>query len=224
MATPYPSEQCRYHPTYRSSSATPGGGNDRTCSRTRSAPRSSSRRRLRSKILYPAEVVTKLAENDGAALIVGLFLGEGIAPGVEDLLLLGADLTLCDGWHKRSKLVAALRSMRGWSGARFEVGIHAGLRRVGLKPIVEPVADKASKAPDFVVPIDGRRVGLELKGIHDPDDERNRHALLEVLGRIGWRFGYEWRNDITLVLNENAEARLDPLRSLRRARTAGVST
>jgi len=160
--------------------------------------------------LYDDTACRELESNGGGALVFPLFMRGWFVHNVDELLQLGRDLIEYPGWRDRGKLVGELRSVRGWSGARFEVGVQAGLRRAGLIPIVEPATSKDATRPDFVVPVDGLRIGLELKGIADPDYTRNRDRLCNLLAsRMYPRLGHDWRGDVTLQLSAGAVASLD---------------
>lgn len=159
--------------------------------------------------LYDAQSIRKMVLNGASSLVAGLFLGGGFAQAVDDLLQLGTDLHLCNGWELRPKFVGALRSIRGWDGARFEAGVNAGLVRTGLAPIIEPAASKADLAPDFLVHASSMRIAIELKGISDPDFERNNRATGDALGDLLWGRNHAWRGDVTLDLSEEAVDRLE---------------
>jgi hypothetical protein len=159
--------------------------------------------------VYDAESCQRMVLKGAGSLVVGLFLGNGFAPIVDELLQLGTDLSLCKGWEHRPKFLGALRSVRGWDGARFEAGVHAGLVRTGLAPIIEPAASKSDAAPDFVVDASGMRVALEVKGISGPDFEKNSSAVGDALGYLLWGQDHAWRGDATLHLSTEAVSRLE---------------
>jgi hypothetical protein len=114
-----------------------------------------------------------------ARLVYGL--RGGVRSWVDEKLQLGADLACCPGWRERSKLVGDLRSPRGYPRTRPEVGIWAGLRRVGLDPRVEQADTPRAKRADWLVPCDGLNVAIELKTLSDPTYERNQTELWFVL-------------------------------------------
>jgi hypothetical protein len=140
-------------------------------------------------------------------MVVGLF--GGFTYRVDMLLQLGADLTLCEGWATRPKLVGDLRSPDGFDGARFEVGVWAGLRRVGLAPRVEEVADKSMRRADFVVSDAGLDVAIELKTLAEPAFERNRLLVANVLGNLFVPIMHDGLvGDVTLKVSDKARAML----------------
>jgi len=85
--------------------------------------------------VYPAELVREQVGMPGSALdhVVFPLLIDGWTPRSGELLQLGLDLAACDGWEALRHLVARLRSEAEFDSARFEVGLWAGARRVGLE-------------------------------------------------------------------------------------------
>lgn len=137
--------------------------------------------RAELRALYPAEVCRRLADDGLGGHVLGLFLGEGWMDDVDEMLQLGQDLTLCSGWRRQAKLVSDLRRPDAYDAARFEVGVWAGLRRIGLAPVHEDAVNRARRRPDFVVVDGGARVALELKCMADPNGERNVGLLQSYL-------------------------------------------
>jgi hypothetical protein len=150
--------------------------------------------------LFPAEVCIDLVQRGHGARMIGLFLGDGWYDGVDELLQLGSDLSHCAGWCDDHKLVADLRRVEFYEAARLEVGIWAGLRRVGLAPEREPANNRAAKRADFRV-VDGtHRVAMELKSLADPQRARNAELL----------FSYLWRAAVTLWSETVGSIELEP--------------
>lgn len=102
-----------------------------------------------------------------------MFFGGGWTDSVAEVLLLGHDLALCDGWHEEPELVAQLRQRNKWGAARFEIGIWAGLRREGCQVTHEPREKAGGKIADFLVEDGGHRIAIEAKSIGSSDYERN---------------------------------------------------
>jgi hypothetical protein len=160
------------------------------------------------RALYDEVICRRLVDAGHGRMIFGLF--GGFHSWVDKMLQLGADLTLCDGWELRPKLVGHLRSPYNFNGSRFEVGVWAGLVRVGLAPRIEDASDPSKARADFVVAADGIDVALELKALADPASERNRLLVTDALGNLFVRTdGKELRGHITLKLSDEGRARLD---------------
>lgn len=127
------------------------------------------------ELLYPRDVIERLVRTGHARLVYGL--RGGFRSLVDEKLQLGADLAWCPGWHERPKLVGDLRSPHGYPRARPEVGIWAGLRRVGLEPRVEQADTPTAKRADWLVLCNGLTLAIELKTLSDPTCERDRTEL-----------------------------------------------
>lgn len=134
--------------------------------------------------LYPADICIELVRQGHGACVIGLFLGAGWTDRVDALLQLGNDLSLCLGWRADSSLVARLRHLDYYEAARFEVGIWAGLHRVGLVPEREPPSKGTAKRADFRVQDGARRVAIELKSLADPQRSSNIDLLRTYLSRL----------------------------------------
>jgi hypothetical protein len=113
--------------------------------------------------MFPPEDCIELARQGHGERVYGLFLGSFWNDRVDELLQLGSDLTLCEGWRDQKKLVADLRNVDAYEAARFEVGIWAGLRRVSLVPEREPAENPATRRADFRVRDGAQRVAIEPK-------------------------------------------------------------
>lgn len=85
--------------------------------------------------LYPADVVRDQVGIPESALdhVVFPLLIDGWTIRSGELLQLGLDLAVCEGWESMRHLVARLRNEAEFDSARFEVGLWAGARRVGLE-------------------------------------------------------------------------------------------
>ncbi|MBK7076680.1 MAG: hypothetical protein IPH44_30750 [Myxococcales bacterium] len=85
--------------------------------------------------LYPAELVREQVGMPDSALdyVVFPLLIDGWTIRSGELLQLGLDLAVCEGWSGQPHLVARLRNEAEFYSARFEVGLWAGARRVGLE-------------------------------------------------------------------------------------------
>ncbi len=164
---------------------------------------------LQLERLYPPEVCEEIVSNGAGSLVLALFAGPSILPTSEELLLLGADLAMYEGWQLRPKLLGQLCSLDGWSGARFEIGVHAGLVRAGLNPAIEPQRNKSNKAPDFVVSINGLSVAIELKTLRAPQIQENLRSLRTELANALGRLPRDWCGRITLSLHECTIAALN---------------
>lgn len=155
------------------------------------------------RLLYDDETCRDLVTRGYGRMIIGLF--GGFTQRVDMLLQLGADLALCEGWSSRPKLVGDLRSPSGFDGVRLEVGVEAGLRRVGLGPRVEEVADKSLRRADIVVADDGMDVALELKTLADPAFDRNHLIVSNLLGDLFVPVVEDGLvGDVTLKLSDDA--------------------
>jgi hypothetical protein len=155
--------------------------------------------------LYPADVCRALVEQGHRWMIQGLF--GGMFTWADELLLLGADLVLCAGWELRPRLVGRLRSPDGYRGARFEIGVQAGLQRLGYKPLLERDAAARQKQVDLLVRDGPLDVALELKTLSDPSFERNLEELTYQLASvICLGMGLDWRGDVDLRLSDHAKA------------------
>lgn len=85
--------------------------------------------------LYPADVVRERVGTPDNALdhVVFPLLVDGWTIRSGELLQLGLDLAVCDGWEDHRHLITRLRNSAEFDSARFEVGLWAGARRVGLE-------------------------------------------------------------------------------------------
>jgi hypothetical protein len=131
--------------------------------------------------LFSAEVCIELVRQDQGERVIGLFQGAGWNDLVDELVQLGSDLSCCPGWSNDATLVANLRQPDAYEAARFEVGVWAGLYRVGLAPEREPAQSRAAKRADFRVRDGRHRVAIELKSLSDPKRSRNLHELYSCL-------------------------------------------
>lgn len=190
------------------------------------------------RVLYPADVCQRLACTDAARLVMGLFFGEDWYDGVEEILQLGSDLSWCKGWRTNHQLLEHLRKADGYEPGRFEVGVWAGLARMGLDPHHEVAENAAVRRPDFVFVDGGHRVALELKSLSDPNRTRNVGVLhLCLILRAGALFSHEgrsiswepsplleqWLQGTVQSFEEQMTSRIEPAiaASLRRWETAG---
>src|SRR5688572_6391820 len=78
------------------------------------------------RYLYDDNACRHFVAAGGGGLLFPLFMENGFIRTVDDLLQLGRDLVDYPNWRERTSLVGELRSVRGWAGARFEVGVQAG--------------------------------------------------------------------------------------------------
>lgn len=125
------------------------------------------------EFLYPPTLCRQLVETEHRHLFNDLF----IPPGnwwwrVERLLRLGSDLAEIPGWRDDSQLVSRLRNIGLFEPARLEVGIWAGLRRVGVDVSYVP-AKGGTRSGDFLFVEDGVRVALEAKEVAASTLDRN---------------------------------------------------
>jgi hypothetical protein len=161
------------------------------------------------KILYDARTCQRLVRSTSSHLVTSLFLGPGFVAEIDEYLQLGFDLSDCAGWETRSNLIGDLRAQRNFDGARFEVGVCAGLARVGLQPEL-PADQKSNKRLDLLCTVDGVRVAIELKGLADPDRDRNVDTLRFVLHHcLRTRFKGVWEYDFTLTLSDAVQEQLE---------------
>lgn len=161
------------------------------------------------RILFPAEVCLQLARDGHTHHIIGLFYGAAWIDAVDEILQLGEDLTLCTGWHDNAKFVADLRKPEAYDAARFEVGVWAGLRRVGLVPTHERAVNKSVPRADFNVVDGGVRVAIELKSLSDPRRDRNVGALDSWLSLLATSTFSEAVGTIELEPGDALDALLD---------------
>lgn len=161
------------------------------------------------RVLFPAEVCKTLIKRDQAAHVLPLFFGSGWMDHIDELLQLGSDLTLCTGWRHNFKLLADLRNPAAYAAARFEVGVWAGLRRVGLEPDHEVAPNRAQRRPDFMVVDEARRVAIELKSLGDPQRERNEGLLQSRLSFFASSLLSEAIGSVVLEPAEALDAMLD---------------
>ena len=132
--------------------------------------------------LYPPDFCEAMARDGRQSLILGLFLRDvQWMPQLEWLMFLGADLAECDGWLDDADLVGKLRNPDNSDAARFEVGVWAGLRRVGLAVEHEPAAEHGRKVADLVVVEGARRIAIEVKAVYSAKRERNAYVLDEAV-------------------------------------------
>lgn len=148
------------------------------CSRLHVDPRAAARE---LSTLYPPEVCRDLARTpEGHALIAPLF-ADGRAfhmnPAVGGMVLLGHDLAACPGWGVKTGLVAMLRDPKAWHNARLEVGIWAGLTRVGLENRYEESEGRSEPTPDHTFRDGGLTVRLETKALDESRIHRNVATL-----------------------------------------------
>lgn len=124
------------------------------------------------KQLYPPDECRRLVADGQEDVVAGLYWGEGWNNDVAHVLCLGADLHVCPNWRDRDGLIKRLRNRDGHRGARFEVGLWAGLTRVGANPAyLDP--DPTSKAPDLLLEADGLRIAIEAKAGSVANTRRN---------------------------------------------------
>jgi hypothetical protein len=161
------------------------------------------------RALYPAEVVLELVARGDSSRIIGLFFDDGWCDEVDEVLQLGHDLRQCGGWDADAKLVADLRANDSYPAARFDVGVWAGLTRVGLKPEREPAEDRAARRADFRVMDGAHRVAIELKSLADPQRARNIRLLDFHISMAVTRYFPEHVGSVILEPSDDLDAALD---------------
>jgi hypothetical protein len=114
------------------------------------------------KKLFPNEYCLKVISCPRSpTVLLGIF-SEGFYYHLFPALLLGADLSLADGWEKDASLVIAFQNEPASHARRVEVGIWAGMKRAGLE--VERISETGERpTPDFLVKKGIHRAYVEVK-------------------------------------------------------------
>jgi hypothetical protein len=159
--------------------------------------------------LFPGDVCIDLVRHGHGEHIHGLFLGANWNDRVDEFLQLGIDLSDCAGWRDDTKLLADLRNPDAYEAVRFEVGIWAALRRLGLFPEREPADNPAAKRADFRIQDGTHRIAIELKSLADPDRARNADLLHSCLSRLATALWSETIGAIDLEANTELDRLLD---------------
>jgi len=115
------------------------------------------------EFLYPPEVCAEGLRNGTLPAGVHELFIPGWCHHVWTLLLLSVDLGLACGWKDDRNLVQSLRSFHSFYSRRVEVGVWAGLRRVGYD--VERPEETSEKTCDFLVTTEVGKVAVEVKTV-----------------------------------------------------------
>lgn len=134
------------------------------------------------EIVYSEPVGNRLLPTENAPVVAPLVLRpDEWYYGTARILLLGADLSECNGGRPGRDILNRLRRDDSYEGARLHVGVWAGLARVGLEVETIPRPRDSTPHADLRFNENGEEVVLELTSVDAPLIVRNYRNMEDKL-------------------------------------------
>lgn len=151
------------------------------------------------RLVYTESVCQQMVIDGMWAPLLGLFTAASWIEWFGIMLALGVDLHQL-GPERLAPYGARLRTGEQWWGARLEVGVEAGLRRIGHDPR-RPDLPSDAKQWDFSDEQDGVPLLFECKALSPGDGDGNFDLVEQRFQNLGAVFQHEHRVDALLCFS-----------------------
>lgn len=151
------------------------------------------------RLVYTESVCQQMVLDGLWAPLLGLFTAASWSTWFGIMLALGVDLHRL-GAERLGPYGARLHTGEHWWGARLEIGVEAGLRRIGHDPR-RPDLPSHTKQWDFSDEQDGAPLLFECKALSPGDGDGNFDLVEQRFQNLGAVFQHEHRVDALLCFS-----------------------